>query len=98
MCLTEHVDLCTYLYVLKGHAYKEVAGPVAAAGESNGRGSRPLAEQLGYYEPRNGTRTDLKETDEEEDSRHADVAHPWVITLEGGWDKSTENNEKNGLV
>lgn len=68
MCFTEHVDLSAYLYILKGHAYEEVAGPVAAAGESDGRGPRSLAEQLGYYEPRNGTRTNLEETDEEEDS------------------------------
>lgn len=75
--------VCPYLYILKGHAYDEVAGPVAAASESDGRRSRSLAEQFSYYEPWNGTGTNLKETHKEEDSRHADIAHPREITLEG---------------
>lgn len=73
--------LSAYLYIRKGHAYDEVAGPVAASSNSNGRRSRSLAEQLSNYEPWNGTRTNLKETHEEEDSWHADVAHPRVFTL-----------------
>lgn len=71
-----------YLYIWKGHAYDEVAGPVAAASESDGRRPRSLAEQFSNYEPWNGTRTNLKETHKEEDSWHADVAHPRVFTLE----------------
>lgn len=67
-CVYSMRVLAAYLYVGKGHAYDEVAGPVAAAGESDGRRPRPLAEQLSHYEPRDGTRTDLKETHEEEDS------------------------------
>ena len=59
--------LSAYLYIRKGHAYDEVAGPVAAAGESNGRRPRSLAEQFGHYKPRNRTGTDFKETHEEED-------------------------------
>lgn len=57
-----------YLYIWKGHAYDEVACPVAAASESDCCRPRPLAEQFSYYEPRNRTRTNLKETHEEEDS------------------------------
>ena len=65
-----------YLYVREGHADEEVAGPVAAASESDGGRSGPLAEQLRHDEPRNRTRPDLKERHKEEHSRHADVAHP----------------------
>lgn len=81
---TACLSFSAYLYIRKGHAYDEVAGPVAAACESDGGRPRSLAEQLGNYEPRNGTRTDLKETHEEEDGRHADVAHPQEFTLEDG--------------
>lgn len=65
-----------YLYVREGQAYDKVAGPVAEAGEGHGGRPRPLAEQLGHDEPRDGAGTNLKETDKEEDGRHADVAHP----------------------
>lgn len=73
------VYLCVafvYLYIWKGHAYDEVAGPVAAASESNGCRPRSLTEQFSYYEPWNRTRPNLKETHKEVDSRHAHVAHP----------------------
>ena len=81
---TACLSFSAYLYIGKGHAYDEVAGPVAAASESNGSRPRSLAEQLSDYEPRNGTRTDLKETHKEEDSWHADVAHPQDFFLEDG--------------
>lgn len=71
-----------YLYVREGHGDDKVAGPVAAAGESHGCRSRPLAEQFGHYEPRYRTRTDLEEAHKEEDSRHADVAHPGEVGLQ----------------
>lgn len=71
-----------YLYVREGHADDKVAGPVAAAGESHGCRSRPLAEQFGHYEPRYRTWTDLEEAHKEEDSRHADVAHPGDVGLQ----------------
>lgn len=70
------------LYIWKGHADDEVAGPVAAAGKSDGCRSWSLAEQLSYYEPWDGTRAKLKDTHKEEDGWHADVAHPPEITLE----------------
>lgn len=56
-----------YLYIRKGHAYDEVAGPVAAASQSDGRRPRSLAKQFSNYEPRNGTGTNFKKTHEEED-------------------------------
>lgn len=66
---TVHMSvLSAYLYILKGHAYDKVTGPVAEASKSNGCRSRSLAEQFSYYEPWNGTRTNLKETHKEEDS------------------------------
>ena len=65
-----------YLYIWKSHAYDEVAGPVAAASQSDGRRPRSLTEQFGNYEPWNGTRTNFKETHKEEYGCHADVAHP----------------------
>lgn len=71
-----------YLYVREGHGDDKVAGPVAAAGESHGCGSRPLAEQFGHDEPRYRTWTDLEEAHKEEDSRHADVAHPGEVGLQ----------------
>lgn len=74
--------LSTYLYIWEGHAYDEVAGPVAAASESDGRRPRSLAKQLSDDEPRNRTRADLKETNKEEDGCHADVAHPIKVMLE----------------
>lgn len=84
-----------YLYVREGQAYDKVAGPVAEAGEGHGGRPRPLAEQLGHDEPRDGARTNLKEADEEEDGRHADVAHPREAGLQewtrqvGGGDSSS---------
>lgn len=71
-----------YLYVREGQAYDKVAGPVAEASKGHGCGSWPLAEKLGYDEPRDGTRADLEEADKKEDSRHADVAHPREVGLE----------------
>lgn len=71
----------TCLYVREGHAYHKVAGPVAAAGEGNGSGPRPLAEQFSHYEPGNGARTNLEETHKEENGRHAGIAHPGVLGL-----------------
>lgn len=70
-----------YLYVREGQANNEVAGPVAEAGEGHGGRPRPLAEQFGHDEPWDGTGTNLKETDKEEDGRHADVAHPREFDL-----------------
>lgn len=74
--------LSIYLYVWEGHAYYKVASPVAAASEGNGSRPRSLAEEFGHYEPGNGARTDLEETHKEEDGRHADIAHPRVISLQ----------------
>lgn len=79
---SEHqCELSAYLDIRKGHAYDKVAGPVTAAGEGEGGRSRTLAEQFGYHEPGNRSRTNLKETHKEEDGRHAHVAHPRVISL-----------------
>jgi len=74
---------CLYLYIWKHHADDKVAGPVAAAGQSDGRRSRSLTEELGDDEPRDGPGPDFKEAHEEEDGRHADVAHPRVFVLDG---------------
>lgn len=75
--------LLGYLDVWKGHGYQKVAGPVAAASEGDGSRPRSLAEEFGHYEPGDGTGTDLEETHKEENGRHADVAHPRVIGLQG---------------
>lgn len=75
--------LSIYLYVWEGHGYHKVAGPVAATSEGNGSRPRSLAEEFGHYEPGNGARTDLEETHKEENGRHADIAHPRVISLQG---------------
>lgn len=72
----------TYLYVLESQAYNKVAGPVAEAGERHCCRSRPLTEQLGYDEPRDGAGANLEEADKEEDGRHADVAHPREVGLQ----------------
>lgn len=75
--------LTAHLYVWKGHANDEVAGPVAAASQSNGCWPRSLAEQFSHNEPRDGTGTDLKEAHEQEDGCQAHVAHPPEVILEG---------------
>ena len=67
---------CAYLYVGESHPHNEIASPVAAASQSNGRRAWSLAEQLCHNEPRDGTRSHLKEAHKQEDGRHADVAHP----------------------
>ena len=80
------VQMCgpaPYLYVWKGHAYDEVAGPVTAACEGDGSRPRSLAEQFSHYEPWNGTGANLKETHKHENRWHANVAHPRVVILEG---------------
>lgn len=83
-----------HLNVREGQAYDKVAGPIAEAGEGHGCGPRPLAEQLGHDEPRDGTRTNLEEADEEEDGRHADVAHPRKFSLQG-FDRLRETVRQN---
>lgn len=85
-----------YLYVREGQAYDKVAGPVAEAGEGHGGRPRPLAEQLGHDEPRDGTRTNLKETDKEEDGRHADVAHPREVGLQE-WTRQVGGDSSSSL-
>lgn len=68
MCLQYTHVSSSYLYVWKRHGYDEVAGPVTAASQSDGRWPRSLAEQFSHYKPWNRTRTDLKETHKKEDS------------------------------
>lgn len=74
----------THSNILEAHANYEVSGPVGEASHSHGSRPWTLREQLGYIEPRDGTRTDLKEGHEAKDGQHADVAHPWDTVLSGG--------------
>lgn len=79
--LVDSHSVGTYRNVLEAEGDDEIADPVAEGSQCQSRGTGSLAEKFSNHEPRDWTWPNLKETDEEEDGRHAHITHPGELIL-----------------
>lgn len=71
----------TYLDILEAHSDNKVGCPVGKTSHGDGRRPGPLWKQLSHDEPRDGTRSDLKEGNKGENGNDAQVRHPLEFVL-----------------